>query len=42
MTRADMAKTVEHTEIGEDAAANHHVLKQRSIDAGKRGGRRLR
>ena len=42
MTRADVAETVEHAEIGEDAAADHDVLEQCGIDAGNGGGRRLR
>ena len=41
MTRADVAKTVEHAEIGEDAAADHDILEQRSIDPGNWSGCRL-
>jgi hypothetical protein len=33
VTRTDVAKTVQHAEIGEHAAANHHVLKQGGVDA---------
>ena len=33
IARADMAETVEHAEIGEDAAAHHDILKQGGIGA---------
>ena len=36
MAGADMAKTVEHAEIGEDTAAGHDVIEQGRIDAGDR------
>ena len=36
MPRADMAKAVEHTEIGEHAAADDDLFKQGGRNVGKR------
>jgi len=41
IARADMAETVEHAELGEDAAADHDILGHSSIARRRRGGRRL-
>jgi hypothetical protein len=42
MPRADMAESVDHTEVGEDAAANHDILDHGGIGAGTRDGWSLR
>src|SRR5437762_1641853 len=41
MTRADMAKSVDHAEISENAAAGYDILKQRGLDDGNWVWRRL-
>ena len=38
MAGADMAKTIQHAEIGENAASGHDVIDQRRIDARNRAG----
>ena len=42
MTRADMAETIDHAEVGKDAAANDDILDHSGIDAGNRVSRGLR
>src|SRR5262249_47744757 len=42
VTRADMAKTVEHAEFGKNAAADGNVFDQGSINTRWRNSRRLR
>ena len=41
MTRTDMAKGVDHAEIGENATAGHDILEQRGLDAENRTQRGL-
>jgi hypothetical protein len=41
IARADMAETVEHAELGEDAAADHDILGHGGIARRRRSGRRL-